>query len=51
MSSIGNFGASDQDQDFFVGGCWGQSLLLFWKLIDETQMPKPQEYADTFILT
>ena len=36
---------------FSVGGCWGQSLLLFWKLIDETQMPKPQEYADTFILT
>ena len=23
---------------FFVGGCWGQLMLLFWKLVDETQM-------------
>ena len=22
-------------------------MLLFWKLVDETQMPKPQEYTDT----
>ena len=22
-----------------VGGCWGQPMLLFWKLVDETQMP------------
>ena len=36
---------------FSDGGCLGQSLLLFWKLIDETQMPKPQECTDTFILT
>ena len=33
---------------FSVGGCWGH---FFWKLVDETQMPKPQEYTDTFILT
>mgnify|MGYP007015787208 CR=1 FL=1 len=26
-----------------VGGCWGQSMLLFWKLVDETQMVKPPE--------
>ena len=26
-------------------------MLLFQKLVDETQMPKPQEYTDTFILT
>ena len=26
-------------------------MLLFQKLLDETQMPKPQEYKDTFILT
>ena len=26
-------------------------MLLFQKLADETQMPKPQEYTDTFILT
>ena len=25
-------------------------MLFFWKLVDETQMPKPQEYTDTFIL-
>ena len=31
-----------------VGGCWGQPMLLFWKLVDETQMPWPQEYTDTF---
>ena len=23
---------------FFVGGCWGQPRLLFWKLVDETEM-------------
>ena len=26
-----------------VGGCWGQPMLLFWKLIDETQISKPPE--------
>ena len=26
-------------------------MLLFQKLVDETQMPKPQEYTNTFILT
>jgi hypothetical protein len=26
-------------------------MLLFQKLVNETQMPKPQEYTDTFILT
>ena len=26
-------------------------MLFFLKLVDETQMPKPQEYTDTFILT
>ena len=31
-----------------VGGCWGQPMLLFWKLVDKTQMPWPQEYTDTF---
>ena len=25
-------------------------MLLFQKLVDETQMPKPQEYTDIFIL-
>ena len=25
-------------------------MLLFLKLVNETQMPKPQEYTDTFIL-
>ena len=33
------------------GGCWGQPLLFFQNLVDETQMPKPQKYTDTFILT
>ena len=33
------------------GGCWGQPMLLFQKLVDESQLPKPQEYTDTFILT
>ena len=26
-----------------VGGCWGQPILFFWKLVDETQMVKPPE--------
>jgi hypothetical protein len=34
-----------------VGGCGGQNMLLFWKLVDETQMPQSQEYTDTFIIT
>ena len=33
---------------FSVGGCWGQNMLLFWKLVDETQIPQSQEYTDTF---
>ena len=28
---------------FSVGGCWGQPMLLFWKLVDETQISKPPE--------
>ena len=24
-------------------GCWGQPMLLFWKLVDETQISKPLE--------
>ena len=27
---------------FSVGGCWGQSMVLFWKLVDKTQMPHTQ---------
>ena len=26
-----------------VRGCWGQPMLLFWKLVDETQISKPHE--------
>ena len=26
-----------------VGGCWGQPMLFFWKLVDETQISKPSE--------
>ena len=26
------------------------SMLFSWKLVDETQMPKPQKYTDIFIL-
>ena len=33
---------------FSVRGCWGQPMLLFRKLVDETQISKPQEYTDTF---
>ena len=28
---------------FSVGGCWSQPMLLFWKLVDETQNLKPRE--------
>ena len=30
---------------FSVRGCWGQQRLLFWKLVDETQMGNPCEHA------
>ena len=26
---------------FSIRGCWGQPMLLFWKLVDETQISKP----------
>ena len=29
---------------FSVGGWWGQPMLIFLKFVDETKMPKPQEY-------
>ena len=28
---------------FSVGGCWGQSIILFWKQMEETQMSTPPE--------
>ena len=34
-----------------VKGCWGQSMLLSWKLVDKIQMPHTQKYTDTFIIT
>ena len=30
---------------FSVGGCWGQPMSFFWKLVDETQMSNPPEPA------
>jgi hypothetical protein len=35
----------------FVGGCGGQPMLLFWILIDKTQMSRPPECAATFFKT
>ena len=37
--------------NFSVGGWWGQPMSLFWKLVDENQMTKPQEYTVAFIIT
>ena len=31
--------------NFSVGGCWGQPMLLFWELVDETQIFKPQKHT------
>ena len=31
--------------NFSVRGCWGQPMLLFWKLVDETQMGNPHDHA------
>ena len=52
------FGMDHQKSNFSLiygtlsdGGCWGQPMLFFQNLVDETQMPKPQKYTDTFILT
>ena len=36
------------DGTLSVGGCWGQPLLIFWKLVDETQISQPKEYTDAF---
>ena len=50
----GNFFLSESwkpifnSNSFSVRGCWGQPMLLFWKLVDETQISKPQKYTDTF---
>ena len=33
---------------FSVGGCWGQLILFFWKLVDETQISKSQNFRTTF---
>ena len=30
---------------FSVGGCWGQPMPFFWKLVDETQISAPPEAA------
>ena len=30
---------------FSVRGCWGHLMLLFWKLVDETQMGNPHNHA------
>ena len=27
----------------FVGGCWGQPMSFFWKLVEETKMYEPPE--------
>ena len=37
--------------NFSVGGCWGQPMLLFWKLVDETQMGIPRDHAGRDILS
>jgi hypothetical protein len=33
----------DEFSTLSVWGCWGQQMLLFSKLVDETQMSKPPE--------
>ena len=33
---------------FPVGGYWGQLMLLFWKLVDETQMPTNPKAASNY---
>ena len=52
------FGMDHQKSNFSLiygtisdGGCWGQPMLFFQNLVDETQMPKAQECTDNFILT
>ena len=36
---------------FHVGGCWGQLMLLFWNLVQETQMSTPLEATRHHIST
>ena len=50
-TSIGNLGPRDDQKCYFslisdtpsVGGCWGQPMSFFWKLVDETQISAPPE--------
>ena len=37
--------------NFSVRGCWGQQMLLFWKLDDETQMGNSRHHATRDILS
>ena len=32
-----------------VGGCWSKPMLLFWKLVDETQMPQSEDFRTASI--
>ena len=51
MTNIGPFlwnGSSKINFFFYIStisvrGCWGQPMLIFWKLVDETQMPTTPE--------
>ena len=33
---------------FSIKGCWGQPILVFWKLFDEIKISKPQDFKTTF---
>ena len=34
-----------------VGGCWGQPVLLFWKMVHQTQMGNPPDHAASDIIS
>ena len=45
-----NFFSKHQNKAEFknLNDCWGQPILLFFKLVDETKISKPQDFRTTF---
>ena len=39
---------SESSRSFSVGDCWGQQILLLWKLVDEIEITNPQDSRTLF---
>jgi hypothetical protein len=50
-SFVESYGSSEIQIFTDIWNSGWYSFLLFWKLVDETQISKPQEYTDTYLKT